>query len=356
MMEHTQPGKLCHDGWTPRRTPGSRLARIVTIVWVCLLSAGGSARAAAPVGLGVNLPNAPGQRAPLLTYVKLARHPPAIVMWYQQFSEPLFYPSQMDNLAPFKSIPMITWDPMFDGHGIALSEIARGGYDAYIRSAARLAAGTRSLIYVRFAHEMNLGSSPFGPGHAGDNPAAFRAAWRRVVSIFRQEGARNVEWVWSPNVDCAGRCPFTRYYPGRRWVDWVALDGYNYGSADHTAWRSFQQIFLPSYRKLVKISSKPVMIGETASTGYGGNKARWITQAFRSLPSRFPRIRAIIWFDRDKETDWQVDSSAASLRAWQAVTRSPAFSATPVDLLRAVPSSTDVTSQLPLRLVQGILG
>ena len=53
-------------------------------------------------------------------------------------------------------------------------------------------------MYIRLAHEMNLAGSPFGPGHSGNAPAAFVAAWRRVVTIFRQQAATNVEWVWSP--------------------------------------------------------------------------------------------------------------------------------------------------------------
>jgi mannan endo-1,4-beta-mannosidase len=169
------------------------------------------------------------------------------------------------------------------------------------------------------------------------------------VTIFRQRGVNNVEWVWSPNADCAGKCPFSGYFPGNSWVDWVALDGYNYGSVDHAPWYSFNQVFKSSYAKLAALSSKPVMIAETASTGTGGNKAQWIKQAFTTLPRRYPRIRAVVWFDRDQETDWRVNSSPASLAAWKAVVASPLYAGSAATLKAVARATTDVDSRTPGR-------
>lgn len=304
----------------------------------------GPAAARTPIAVGVNLADAPGLATPLQEYVRLVHRRPAIIMWYQQWSEPLFYSDQLPHVRALGAVPMITWDPTLGGQGIPLTAIAGGRYDAYIRSAARAAAAWRRPIYIRLAHEMNVRSTPFGPGHPGDAPRSFVAAWRHVVRIFRHQGARNVEWVFSPNVDCQGKCPFRRDYPGDRWVDWVALDGYNYSTVDHTPWMSFQQVFGRSYRVLTRISRKPVMIGETASAPQGGNKARWISRSFRMLPRRFKRIRAVIWFDRDKETNWTINSSPASLAAWRRVVSSRTYSGSAASLLQVAPLKRDVTS------------
>jgi beta-mannanase len=172
---------------------------------------------------------------------------------------------------------------------------------------------------------MNLSGSAWGPGHGGNTPQAFVAAWRHVVTIFRDEHATNVEWVWSPNVYCSGSCPFTSFYPGDSWVDWAALDGYNYASLSNDPWQTFAQIFGPSYQILTHLSDKPVMIGETSSAEAGGSKAQWITGMTQALASEFPRVRAIVWFQRVKETDWRVDSSPQSLDAFRAVARSRLF-------------------------------
>ena len=125
---------------------------------------------------------------------------------------------------------------------------------------------------------MNLSDNTWGPGVNGNTPEEFVAAWRHVVSVFRAVGATNVLWVWSPNVDCGGQCPFDAFYPGDAWVDWVALDGYNYGPVDDVPWMSMAQIFGPSYDDLTALTTKPLMIAETASTEEGGDKAAWITE------------------------------------------------------------------------------
>ena len=100
---------------------------------------------------------------------------------------------------------------------------------------------------LRFAHEMNLLSSDWGPGKEGNTASSYVDAWRHIVTIFRQEGADNVKWVWAPNVDYGGR-PFTQFFPGDEWVDYVALDGYNWGATGGESWETFSQIFASSYR------------------------------------------------------------------------------------------------------------
>jgi hypothetical protein len=276
------------------------------------------------VAFGINL-NDPTS-AQLDAFSAMADTRPKIVMWYQTWDEPLYFLSQLRPVSAFGAIPMITWDPILNGIGIPLSEIAAGRYDAYIKSAAIAAARWKRRIYIRFGHEMNLTGSQFGPGVDGNTPAAFVAAWRHVVRIFRRQGVTNVEWVWSPNVDCDGTCPFRAFYPGDAWVDWVALDGYNYSSVDHVPWKTFGQVFGPSYAILTRMTSKPVMIGETASAGMGGSKAQWIRGMGRALVSDFPRVRALVWFQRVKETDWRINSSPGSLGAFRALVRSRLFS------------------------------
>ena len=108
---------------------------------------------------------------------------------------------------------------------------------------------------------------------------------------------------------------------------WVALDGYNYGSTDNLPWRTFDDIFQSSYDQLTALTSKPMMIGETSSTGSAGDKAAWITTALtQTLPKNMPLVRALVWFDVNKETDWAVDSSSSSLAAFRSAVDQPLFS------------------------------
>ena len=71
---------------------------------------------------------------------------------------------------------------------------------------------------------MNGDWVPWGLGVNGNTARDYVAAWRHLVTVFAEEGASNVRWVWSPNVNPDGYLPFERLYPGDRWVDWLALD------------------------------------------------------------------------------------------------------------------------------------
>ena len=287
-----------------------------------------------PVTLGVSISNRAAP-AGLNSYTAAVGHNPAIVMWFQSFDEPLFYPKQLPVVAALGAVPMITWDPAHrGGESIPLRDVAAGNYDDYVRQAAAAAASWGKPLFVRFAEGMNLGDSPWGPGVDGNTAADYIAAWRHVVSIFRDAGATNVLWVWSPYVECSGACPFANFYPGDAWVDWVALDGYNHASIDDVPWLSVSEIFGSSYDDLTELTNKPVMIAETASTEVGGDKAAWITQGLLSdVPTRLPRVRALVWFQRDKETDWRVNSSPAALEAFRSVADNPLYAGSAADLV-----------------------
>ena len=53
-------------------------------------------------------------------------------------------------------------------------------------------------IYLRPMHEMNGNWYPWAGGVNGNSPALYVQAWRRLVTISRQHGARNVRFVWEP--------------------------------------------------------------------------------------------------------------------------------------------------------------
>lgn len=263
----------------------------------------------------------------LRTFDRLVGRRARIVGLYQSWSEPLIYAAQLREIAADHGIPMIAWFSDVREAPLPLTRIIDGAEDALLRADALAAAAWKHVILIRFDSEMNLPGSVAGINHNGNTPGQFVRAWRHVVRIFRQEHATNVKWVWSPNVPCGGKCPFTAYYPGDRWVDWVGLDGYNYAAVDHLRWYSFQRIFRGAYSTLSHLTHKPMMVAETASAEEGGNKAAWIRGMGRALATRLHRIRAVVWFDRVKETNWEVNSSGPSLLAFRRVVHSFPFSA-----------------------------
>ena len=126
------------------------------------------------------------------------------------------------------------------------------------------------------------------------------AAWRHVHDLFAQAGVTNVTWVWSPKVSDR---PLGGLYPGDAYVDWVGVDGYNWGTtASWSSWQTPSQVFGTTLANLRRVSSRPIVVSETASTEVGGNKAQWIQQ-FYSMLGANPDIRAFVWFNFNKETD-----------------------------------------------------
>jgi beta-mannanase len=88
------------------------------------------------------------------------------------------------------------------------------------------------------------------------------------------------------------------YYPGSAYVDMIGLTGYNTGNYyPGERWRSFKEIYDPLYHGYEPLfSGKPFMITEFGANVYGGDKAAWITDAFKYLPD-YPRISLAIWWN-----------------------------------------------------------
>jgi beta-mannanase len=112
------------------------------------------------------------------------------------------------------------------------------------------------------------------------------------------------------------------YYPGDDYVDWTCVDGYNWGSTNGGGWQSFHDVFEDIYATLAT-KNKPILIGEMASTEEGGDKAAWIDAIVPALQNDFPLIKALVWFDIDKETDWRISSSPASEAAFVRMANDP---------------------------------
>jgi hypothetical protein len=211
-------------------------------------------------------------------------------------------------------IPMISWSAV---GSTTASAIAGGTEDRVIRAAA---VGVRSLVkpvFIRFGFEMD--QRPGAPGsHNIGPPDEFKAAWRRIVGIFRAEHATNAQFVWSATALGFASGSAQKFYPGSSYVQWVAADGYNrYPS---TSWQEFDDIFTPFYTWAVA-THKPLMVSESGSTSDPGDPRRlrdWLVSAERWVVSH-TRIRAWVYNDALSPTgfDFRLRSPAGihTLRA-----------------------------------------
>ena len=253
---------------------------------------------------------------------------PDIALYYRSLDGTLLFSSEKTSLKERGVTPLATVEPFVAGQPASLQDIASGRYDSYIHSAAASAISYGKEVLLRFAHEMNGDWY-----HWSGDPAAYVAAWRHYVDVFRADGATNVKFVWSPNVNVSGRYPFNAYYPEDAshpgYVDYVGLDGYNWGG--EVIWKTLRQIFMSSYTQLNKLSGgKPAIIAETGSVEEKGRRPAWIrTGLLETIPKELPKVAGVVWFDRnlaaEGHRDWTLESSAASVSAWQDVVNSPLY-------------------------------
>jgi len=293
------------------------------------------------VALGVYLAMLPWDPTALDAYTAQVGVAPRLVMLYADWARPGivggsdFPTASLSVIAAHGATPLVTWEPWDPAAGAAQpsfsdAAIAGGAHDDYIRGWARAAKAYGRPFQLRLAHEMNTTAYPWGTGVGnpnGNTPDQYIAMWQHVYTLFAAEGVTNVSWVWSPNTESASGPFYTQLYPGDAYVDWVGIDGYNGGSAlPWGGWLSLAQVFDRSYRSMSALTSKPLMLAEIGSAEAGGDKAAWITQGFLTdLPKRYPGVRAVIWYNWAKETNWRVDSSSRTLNAWRIVVASSRY-------------------------------
>jgi Glycosyl hydrolase family 26 len=285
--------------------------------------------------LGAFIQGAPADPKKIDEYAALTGAMPHIVLWYQEWSgeSNAFRAADADAVRSRGAMPVISWGAWAgQAHDPAwtLETILRGTYDAYLHEWTRDVARWGHPIYVILNSEMNGTWYPWSPGVNGSTASEFVQTWRHTVDIARSEGATNIRWVWCPNADNVGELtPFSEVYPGDDYLDWVCLDGYNWGNSQSwSRWQRIEEVFKLSIEEIRAITDKPLLIGETAASEYGGDKAAWITESFQNLTTDLPDIEALIWFNTIKETDWRVNSSPASLEAFRAVVTSGGFAGT----------------------------
>ncbi|HEU5104256.1 MAG TPA: hypothetical protein VFU11_00290 [Solirubrobacterales bacterium] len=212
------------------------------------------------------------------------------------------------------------------GTHVSLAQLAAGAKDKELESWAKEVKAYGKPFFLRWNWEMNLAGGDFvWAQEAASNPKSYVDAWRHFHDIVVAAGATNVTWVWCPNVKYPGSTPLSSLWPGTQYVDWTCMDGYNWGtnSPQPETWRSFQSVFGPTYEELLALApEKPIMIGETATTAIGGDKAAWVANALtREVPLSFPKVKAFLWFNWNApkgagRMDWPIESSGSAETAF----------------------------------------
>jgi hypothetical protein len=229
------------------------------------------------------------------------------VLYYSAWNQP-FQAYFADRARASDAIPLVQLLPS----GVSMSKVASGDDDAYLRSYARSVRDYRYPVIIGFAPEMNGGSYQWGAGHT--SPAAYVAAWRHVVQVFRAAGAVNVTWLWTVSSMSGASSPIRQWWPGSSYVSWVGIDGYYDRSTD-----TFASVFGGTINQIRTVTGKPVLISATAVSP-GRAQVSQINGLFEGV--REDRLAGLVWFDIAQPVgaghqDWRIEDSPAGLAAFR---------------------------------------
>lgn len=256
--------------------------------------------------LGVYEPDAPGSYAGVDQFARAIGRQPNMVLYYNIWLKP-FQVGFASSAAKNGAMTLV----QIDTGKASLASVARGQYDTYLRSYADEVKAFGAPVILSLDHEMNGDWYSWGYRHT--SPAVFVAAWRHVVTIFREQGATNVIWMWTVNItdtlnDVAEPAA---WWPGRSYVNWVGIDGYYYSPST-----VFSSLFGPTIVDVRELTQDPILIAETGAAITAGQSTK-IVDLFAGV--RTFGLLGFVLFDQDgvKNTEsWRISNPAvyATLR------------------------------------------
>jgi hypothetical protein len=203
------------------------------------------------------------------------------------------------------------------------------GYQDVVRWAKALKARTGD-VFLAFHHEPEqTGNKKFGTA------AQFVAAYRKIVTIFRAQGANNVIFTWQMT-DYAFRAAKGAYnyaptwYPGDSYVDVVAADPYNWDTcgAGRGKWQPLSNLVDPVLA-FAKQHNKQVVLAEFASMR-DSRRPQWLKDAGTYLAAHDNQIAAAFYYNEkpmngaNSDCTWPL-SSSADYSAFQQMASNPVF-------------------------------
>jgi hypothetical protein len=250
---------------------------------------------------------------------------------------------------------LLAWQPA-KTVGLYFSDILNGKYDAHIDSWLAYLVTFPTLVYIRFAHEMNGSYTQWNPLNAArptgshcESTAQFIEVWRYMVGRARIGGGRtgravgNIRWLFCPNgsdVPTTTPYPMESFWPGSGFVDVVGFDSYN-GLNGH--WMTPLQTlsgktYTAAADAYVRVSRlhpvAEVWVGETGCVDAkdpkdvnppvydSHSKAQWWTDLF-ALQEELPRMTTVCFFNHTGSRNWRFDSSPESFASFRRNFASP---------------------------------
>ncbi len=250
--------------------------------------------------IGAYARGVPASYAPMDSFAAACGVRPNVALYYSGWGEK-FKSGFATTAAAHHAAVMVQIDP-----GTAsLAAIAAGYYDKYLRSYATavgdFGARTGQGVIIGFGHEPNGYWYPWSYRHY--SAAVWIAAWRHIVTVFRQRGADNVTWLWTVNVIERSQRIVSpdRWWPGGQYVTWVGIDGY-YSVPS----MRFASLFGPVIKAVRDVTRDPILVSETGVKAKAGKPSK-IADIFAGI--RGYGLLGLVWFN---VREWRLDTPAAA--------------------------------------------
>lgn len=247
--------------------------------------------------LGVYEQGVPSSYAGVSAFTATTGVSPNVLMYYSPWLEP-FQASFAAEAARNGARPLVQINPT----NTSLASIASGQYDTYLSTYAKAVQAYGHPVILSFGHEMNGHWYSWGYSHTSSR--VFVAAWRHVVTLFRQLGVTNVTWMWTVNIidSIGGILSPGPWWPGSSYVDLVGIDGYYY----QPSW-TFASLFGPTIAAVRGLTRDPIVIAET---GAAVDQPAKIADLFAGI--HLYGLLGFVWFDASADGhDWKIANGAA---------------------------------------------
>jgi hypothetical protein len=196
--------------------------------------------------------------------------------------------------------------------------IINGKYDKYIkRFSSHLKIKSNEVIIFPFP-EPNGDWTPQSLTMNG-NEGKFIDTYRHVSTFFTDiPNVRLGLALNNQSVPDQADNVMDNYFPGKRWLNLVGIDGFNFGPPNEE-WRSFKDIFTPALEN-AKRWNIDILISSFGCAP-GNSRVSWFYDAFKVIKSdTYPIIGANIFAENkagmgDYERDWSLDNNTLKLLA-----------------------------------------
>jgi len=284
----------------------------------------------------------------------------AMIAFGSFWGEQSFPTKTVRIISAYGAIPLIYWSPWdkpyTESQGpdrFNLNEILAGKWDAYIDQWADGARNYGKPLLVTWGLEMNGAWFPWSGVYYGGGqvvgeihgqqlfagPELFKQAYRHVVDRVRARKADNILWGYHANnfnLPQGSWNAMANYYPGASYVDWLGLSVYG-KMIKAEGWAPFNKVMEGPYNEICRLDpQKPVILAEWGVAEFPpGDKAAFIATAFADLATKYPRVRAAVyWHERWENKDGsysnlRVNSSPEALKAYRTGVASPYWIAHP---------------------------